>query len=475
MSIVRVRFAPSPTGYLHVGNVRTAIFNWLFARHSNGKMILRVEDTDSVRSSQQYQKALIDDLHWLGLDWDEGLGTGGDYGPYRQSERLPIYREFAEKLLNNGSAFYCYCTDEEIKSIGQRALARGEDPHYDGHCYELTKKQVQKYQQDRRKPVIRFRVLKGEISFFDLIHDKINFDGSNISDFVLIRSDGIATYNFAAAVDDGLMEISHVIRGEDHLSNTPKQVRLLKALDFNLPAFVHIPMILADDRSKLSKRHGDNRIQQYRHKGYLPEALINFLSLLVWSSLSGEEILSLPRLVKEFDFKRVSKAAAIFDEDKLNWMNGFYLRKTDLNRIVELGIPYLKKAGFDLSDQKYVAESIQVMIERIDHLDQLPEMCRIFFQNSVDYKNAELLKTEDSVKIFQQFLAEIQNISRWNKENFFQVMKTIQKETGIKGKNLWMPVRLALTGKEHGPELPKIVELLGKKKCEMFIKNVLQI
>lgn len=475
MSTVRVRFAPSPTGYLHVGNVRTAILNWLFARHGNGKMILRVEDTDSARSSQQYEQAIVDDLRWLGLDWDEGLGTGGDYGPYRQSERLPIYREYAEKLVSSGSAFYCYCSDEEIKSKGQSALARGEDPHYDGHCYELTQKQIQKYEQDKHKPVIRFRVLKGEISFFDMIHDKITFDGSNISDFVLIRSDGIATYNFAAAIDDGLMEISHVIRGEDHLSNTPKQVLLLKALDFNLPTFVHIPMILAEDRSKLSKRHGDNQIQQYRHKGYLPEVLINFLSLLGWSSPSGDEILSLPRLVKEFEFERVSKTAAIFNQEKLNWMNGFYLRKTEINRIVELGIPYLKKAGFNLSDQKYVAESIQAVIERIDHLDQLPEMCRIFFQNSIEYKNAELLTTEDSIKIFRQFLTEIQNISGWNKEGFFQVMNSIQKKTGIKGKNLWMPLRLALTGKEHGPELPKIVELLGKKKCELFINNVLKI
>lgn len=474
MSKVRVRFAPSPTGYLHVGNARTAILNWLFARHSDGKMVLRIENTDAERSTVEYERALMEDLTWLGLDWDEGPEKGGDFGPYRQSERLHIYQKYARQLLEAGKAFHCYCTAEEIKTRGEAALARGEDPHYDGHCYHLTETQVKQYEAEGRKPVIRFRVHPGEISFSDLVRGNVQFDGNHISDFVILRSDGMATYNFAVVIDDALMKISHVIRGEDHLSNTPKQVLLFKALGFDVPVFVHIPMILGDDRSKLSKRHGDNQLKDYREKGYLPETMFNFLSLLGWSSPSGEEILSRQRLVEEFDFSRLSKSAAIFDSQKLDWMNGWYLRNSDIDHILDLGLPFLIKSGFDISDREAIKKCVQAVIERIDRLEQLPEWCRLIYSKEIEYDNEELVFNEDSQKVYTRFLSELDIVSHLDKDVFRQIMKTVQKETGIKGRLLWMPIRIALTGKEHGPDLPVIVELLGLKKCREYIKKALK-
>jgi nondiscriminating glutamyl-tRNA synthetase len=474
MPDIRVRFAPSPTGYLHVGNARTAILNWLFARHSQGKMILRIEDTDVERSTLEFEQTLKDNLRWMGLEWDEGPNQGGNFGPYRQSERLHLYKESALKLVEEGFAFRCYCSADEIKIKGDAALEKNEDPHYDGHCYDLTDEQIKRYEDEGRKPVIRFRVPSGEISFFDLVRGNMSFDGTNISDFVILRSDGMATYNFAVVVDDALMKISHVIRGDDHLSNTPKQVLLFKALGFELPTFVHIPMILGDDRSKLSKRHGDNKLLDYQEKGYLPDAVLNFLSLLGWSSPSGEEILSREKLVEEFDFSRLSKSAAIFNLEKLNWMNGVYLRNSEINDIIELGIPYLQKAGFDVSNKGYVEQCIKAVIERVEFLQQLPDWCEVFFQDTVNYENEELVFNPDSQKVYQEFLAELQTTNDWNKDVFMQVMKSVQKNTGIKGKNLWMPVRMVLTGREHGPELPGVVELLGLEKCKKFLNNAIQ-
>ncbi|HDL18264.1 MAG TPA: glutamate--tRNA ligase [Bacteroidetes bacterium] len=474
MSEVRVRFAPSPTGYLHVGNARTAILNWLFARHSGGKMILRIEDTDAERSTVEFEQTLLQDLAWLGVDWDEGPDKGGNFGPYRQSERLGIYQKYAHQLLETGKAFHCYCTKEEIEARGKAALARREDPHYDGHCYYLTEEHVEQYKKEGRKPVIRFRVHPGEISFSDLVRKNVQFDGSHISDFVILRSDSTATYNFAVVIDDALMKISHVIRGEDHLSNTPKQVLLFKAFGFDVPVFVHIPMILGEDRAKLSKRHGDNQVRDYREKGYLPEAMFNFLSLLGWSSPSGEELLSRQRFIEEFDFSRLSKSAAIFNSEKLDWMNGWYLRNSDIDYILDLGLPFLKKSGFDISDREAIKKCVRAVIERIDRLEQLPDWCRLIYAGEIKYDNEEIVFNEGSQKVFIRFLSEIENISQWDKDAFLQVVKTVQKETGIKGRFLWMPIRIALTGKEHGPELPVIVELLGLENCRKLIKKALK-
>ncbi len=470
---IRVRFAPSPTGYLHVGNARTAILNWIFARHEKGNFVLRIEDTDFERSTREFEKGIYDDLHWLGLDWDEGPDRGGEFGPYRQSERLGLYRKFANRLLEEGKAFHCYCTPEEIEARNQKKMGQPDQNKYDGHCLHLTEAQKRAYEKEGRKPVIRFHVPEETIRFRDLLKGEISFEGENISDFIILRSDGVATYNFAVVVDDALMEISHVIRGDDHLSNTPKQVILFEALGFDVPVFVHIPMILGPDRAKLSKRHGMTSIRMYKEKGYLPEAIVNYLSLLSWSSESGEEILPLERLVEEFDFSRMSKSAAIFDIEKLNWMNGWYIRNAPLEHIVELGKPYLRKAGFDVSDPTFVAAVIDIARGYVDYLAQLPEAAGIFFQEEVRPESeeaAELLVLENSKKVFEAFLKELDASEEFDGEVFKQIMKKIQKSTGVKGKWLWMPIRVALTGRMHGPELPRVVELLGREKCRRFLE-----
>ena len=471
----RVRFAPSPTGFLHVGNARTAILNWLFAQHTGGKFILRVEDTDFERSTREFEQRIYEDLHWLGLNWNEGPDVGGDFGPYRQSERLDLYRKFAQQLLDEGKAFHCYCTPEEIEARNQAALARGEQLKYDGHCLHLTEEQKRAYEAEGRKPVIRFHIPQETIKFHDLLKDEISFEGENISDFVILRSDGVATYNFAVVIDDALMKISHVIRGDDHLSNTPKQVLLFRALGFDVPLFVHIPMILGGDRSKLSKRHGITSVRIYKEKGYLPEALVNYLSLLSWSSESGDEILPIDRLIREFDFSRMSRSAAIFDIEKLNWMNGWYIRNADLDRIVALSVPYLKKAGFPVSDREYIRKVVQIARGYVDYLEQIPNQARIFFQEEVPIDSdeaREMMALESSQTVLRAFLDELSQVEELSAETFKQIMKTIQKKTGVKGKFLWMPVRIALTGQMHGPELPKVVEILGREKCQKFLTRI---
>lgn len=472
---IRVRFAPSPTGYLHVGNARTAILNWLFARHSGGKFVLRIEDTDFERSTLVFYQELFNDLKWLGLDWDEGPDVGGDFGPYKQSERLKIYQECAEKLLDQGYAFNCYCTAEEIKKKTEKAIANGESTKYDGSCYKLSLDQIQKFKKQGRSPVIRFRVPNREISFNDFVRGTVSFDGDNISDFVILRADGIATYNFAAAVDDSLMEISHIVRGEDHLSNTPKQILIHEALELPSPVFIHIPMILGSDRSKLSKRHGDNQVRQYRAKGYFPEALVNFLSLLSWSSPTGDELLSMDRLIKEFTLERLSKSAAIFDLEKFNWMNGWYLRDMDFEKVAAMALTFLEKAGYDISDTSFAKKCIKAVITRADYLEELAERCAIFYQIEIKYENDTLVKSESSKKIFAQFIDEAGANSEWSGEKFKQIVKTVQQKTGVKGKELWMPFRMALTGLEHGLELPVVVELLGLEKSKHLIQKAIEV
>ncbi|MFZ5515712.1 MAG: glutamate--tRNA ligase [Candidatus Zhuqueibacterota bacterium] len=472
----RVRFAPSPTGHLHIGNARTAILNWLFARHMNGKFLLRIEDTDQERSADEYIKFIYEDLRWLGLYWDEGPDVGGPHKNYRQSERLPIYQSFAKKLMDQGQAYYCFCTPEELEVARKESLARGESSIYNGRCRNLTKAEQDAFFTEGRKPAIRFRVPDGAISFTDVVKGELTFEHDNIGDFVIMRGEGIPTYNFAAVVDDGLMEITHIIRGDDHVSNTPRQVVIYNALGFTIPVFVHIPMILGQDRTRLSKRHGATSIDQYRYKGYLPEVMINFLSLLSWSSISGDEILSIERLIEEFDFGRISKSAAVFDVEKLSWMNGFYLRQIDLDRLTHLAIPYLRQANYAVDNFENVKRNIKVIRDKIETLDQVVEQAAVFYQDhaAIDNPEAKLMVRKDSSqKIFWSFLRELNTIEVLDVDIFRLIMKTVQKETGVMGKDLWMPIRIALTGKMHGPELPEVAEILGKEKCEKFIRESL--
>lgn len=407
MESVRVRFAPSPTGPLHIGGARSALFNWLLARKYNGTMIVRIEDTDLERSSRESEENILKALEWLGLDWDEGIGKGGSNGPYRQTERLDIYREYAQKLLAAGQAYYCYCTEEELDAERQALLAKGEMPRYLGKCRHLTEEDRARYEAEGRKPVIRFRVPENEnIVVRDLVRGNVVFESNGIGDYVIVKSDGIPTYNFAVVLDDALMGITHVVRGEEHLSNTPRQLMIYDALGLQAPQFAHVSLILGKDRSKMSKRHGATAIEQYEKLGYLPEALVNFLVLLGWSPEGEEEIFSLEQLVEQFSLDRVAKNPAVFDLDKLNWLNGYYIRQSPVERIAAMALPYLKEAGY-VSDQvtadsewlKMVVASVQ---EYLSYVAEITEHVKIYFNEDFDFESEEA-KTYCLTRIFPEW------------------------------------------------------------------------
>lgn len=475
-SEVRVRFAPSPTGHLHVGNARTAILNWIFARQNKGQFILRIEDTDVERSTEHSEQSIFEDLEWLGLNQDEGPKIGGAYGPYRQSERSVIYPEYLNILKNSGKAYPCFCTDEVLEEKRKTAMAQGETYRYDRRCLTLSENEKRDFEKAGRVPVWRFQVPGGQVNWLDLVKGELSFDAENFGDFVIVRSDGTPTYNFAAVVDDALMKITHVIRGDDHVSNTPKQILIYQALNFQLPRFGHIPMILGPDRTRLSKRHGATSINEFQAKGYLPEALINFLSLLSWSSESEEEILTIERLIREFDFERMSKSPAIFDTEKLNWMNGVYIRQLPIERLVGLAIPFLQGLDLNGKDKEKLGKALSIVQDAIEYLSQIPEMISPFYQDQIQPKDGQaiaLYSKETSQKVYWAFLRNLKHYEHLQAETFRVIMKSVQKETGVMGKDLWMPIRVALTGKLHGPDLPNVAEILGKDKCEKFVRNLI--
>jgi len=475
-SDIRVRFAPSPTGHLHIGNARTAILNWLFAKHMKGKFLLRIEDTDLERSKEEYTEQIYSDLKWLGVMWDEGPDVGGDYGPYKQSQRLDIYQTYTALLLDKGLAYKCFCDPEELELMRNNAIESGLPANYDRRCLQLSAHDIAAREEKGLKAAIRFKVPEKEVIFNDLVKKQIAFQYDSIGDFVIMRKEGIPTYNYAAVIDDHLMKISHVIRGDDHVSNTPKQILIYEAFGFEIPEFAHIPMILGGDRLRLSKRHGATSIDEYQARGYLPEALINFLSLLSWSSESGDEILSLNRLIEEFDFSRVSQSAAVFNIEKLNWMNGHYIRSRHPDELVDMVIPFFRRAGYSTDDRDRIRKIIAAVQEKIDHIDQIVDHAKIFYQDSITIEDAEartLVRKDSSQKVFWSFLRELKSREHIDMDTFKIIMKTVQQETGIMGKDLWMPIRIGLTGRMHGPELPMIVELLGKQRCQKFIEEIL--
>ncbi|WP_461570927.1 glutamate--tRNA ligase [Thermincola ferriacetica] len=473
MESVRVRFAPSPTGPLHIGGARSALFNWLLARKYNGTMIVRIEDTDLERSSRESEENILKALEWLGLDWDEGIGKGGSNGPYRQTERLDIYREYAQKLLAAGQAYYCYCTEEELEAERQALLAKGEMPRYLGKCRQLTEEDRARYEAEGRKPVIRFRVPENEnIVVRDLVRGNVVFESNGIGDYVIVKSDGIPTYNFAVVLDDALMGITHVVRGEEHLSNTPRQLMIYDALGLQAPQFAHVSLILGKDRSKMSKRHGATAIEQYEKLGYLPEALVNFLVLLGWSPEGEEEIFSLEQLVEQFSLDRVAKNPAVFDLDKLNWLNGYYIRQSPVERIAAMALPYLKEAGY-VSDQvtadsewlKMVVASVQ---EYLSYVAEIIEHVKIYFNEDFDFESEEaknILLDEDFPRVAELFKEKITALEELTPETAKQMLKALTKELKLGGKKVYMPLRVALTGQTHGPELFYIIPILGKEKA----------
>jgi len=474
---IRVRFAPSPTGHLHMGNVRTALFNYLFAKKHNGSFILRIEDTDFDRVKKEYEDSILEDLKWLGLNWDEGTDCGGDYGPYRQSERINLYREHADRLLNEGKAYQCFCSPEELERKRKESLSKGLPPRYDGKCCNLSREEIVSYEQKGIKPSIRFKVETGLIEFEDMVRGKMTFKGSDIGDFVILRSDGVAAYNFAVTVDDALMKITHVIRGEDHLSNTPRQILLNQAMGFDIPEFAHLSMILGYDRTLLSKRHGAASLKELKGEGYLSEAVINYLSLLGWSNppfppfTKGgrggiREIMPLNDIIKNISIERVSKSPAVFDIKKLKWINSHYIRNKDIAELTELAHPFLTKAGIsvDTVDKNWLYKVVDTIRDNIETLSEIDKYARIFFDEiiKIDSENLEILKDNTVVEVLKSLKDRIEKEENITEEIADKIILYIKEKANIKGKKLMMPIRIALTGKTEGPELKKIMSVLRK-------------
>jgi len=475
----RVRFAPSPTGDLHIGNARTALFNWLFARHNGGDFILRIEDTDQERTSRIFEKNILEDLKWLSIDWDEGPGKGGEFGPYHQIERLDVYNRYLEKLIAEGRVYPCYCTEEELEEERLGLLAMKMMPRYMGKCLRLTESERKKLEDEGRKPAFRFKVESGPIEFKDLIRGNMKFEGEAIGDFIIVRSTGIPAYNFAVVIDDHLMEITHVIRGEDHLSNTAIQILLYRALDLTPPLFAHHALVLGKDRSKLSKRHGSVSVREFRNKGILSEALINYLSLLGGSLGEGKEVASVEEIINMFSLDRAGKSGAIFDEDKLKWLNAIYIRNCDVDKLTELLLPFIKEAGYDFTppDRDWLHQVVGALKDNLVTLADIGEYMGIFIDEKfrITEEASAILKGNTAapvLKVLREMLVQ-NNIPD---HNFYPALiNSVRKKTGLKAKELYMPIRAAVTGRTSGPELEKIFSILGKESILKRLRLAIQL
>ncbi|WP_434579027.1 glutamate--tRNA ligase [Thermoanaerobacterium thermosaccharolyticum] len=472
MRDVRVRFAPSPTGNLHIGGARTALFNWLFARHNNGKMILRVDDTDLERSTGDSMKAIIDGLKWLGIDWDEG--------PIYQSKRLDLYKNYADKLVKEDKAYYCFCTKEELDEMRKEAQKTGKPPMYSGKCRNLPADEVKKYMDEGKKYVVRLKVPKeGKTTVHDIIRGDVEFDNSTFDDFIIMKSDNMPTYNFATVIDDYDLKISHIIRGEEHLSNTPKQILIYNALGFEKPSFAHVSMILAPDRSKLSKRHGATSVQEFRDLGYLPEAIINYITLLGWIPSDGEEVFSTEKSISEFTLDRVSKNPAIYDTKKLTWLNGIYIRDCDIDRLTKEVIPFLINKGLigDNYDYDYIKKVVSAVREREKTLNEIAEAMSYYFNDEFDYDEKGVKKyfEKDGVdNILKEAIEVLDKVDDFNLVETEKAYRDLIEKLDIKSGDLFHPTRLAISGRTFGPGLFDIMELLGKKKTIERIKKAIK-
>jgi nondiscriminating glutamyl-tRNA synthetase len=482
MEEMRLRFAPSPTGPLHIGGARSALFNYLLAKKTGGKLILRIEDTDLARSSRESEQNIAASLKWLGISWDEGPDVGGPYGPYRQMERLEIYRQYTELLLEKGYAYYCYCSEEELEQERQEALAKGAAVKYSGKCFALTAEERAKLEAEGRKPVIRFHVPPNqEIVLDDLVRGRVVFNSEEIGDFVIVKSDGIPTYNYAVVIDDSLMKISHVIRAEEHLSNTPRQALLYQALGFPMPQFAHISLILGKDHTKMSKRHGATSVVQYKEEGYLPEAVVNFLALLGWAPEGEEEIFSLEKLIVEFSLERVAKNPAVFDLEKLRWINGMYIRNITIKKLVELGLPFMQKAGYvsetpSPEEMKWMELVMTALQERLSTIKEVAEQVKILLGEEVTIENEEaaaVLKEETAPLVISTFREKLLDLEEITPETIKALLKSLTKELKLGGKLVYMPIRVALTGQMHGPDLYLIIAILGKELVVRRLEKIL--
>ncbi len=474
----RVRFAPSPTGYLHIGSLRTALYDYLYAKGKQGKYILRIEDTDRSRFVEGALENLIKSLEWAGVKHDEGIFIEkgevvqkGEYGPYIQSQRLNIYKKYIDILMEKGMAYRCFCSKERLDEVREEQKRKGQTPMYDKYCRGLSDEEIDKNIKDGKEYVIRLKIPEDEnIEFKDLIRGNISINSKEIDDQVLIKSDGFPTYHFAVVIDDHLMKISHIIRGEEWLTSTPKQVILYNYFGWEVPEFVHLPTVLNKDKKKLSKRQGDVSVSDFKDKGYLPEALVNYLALVGWSPKGNEEIFSMEELIKEFSFENVSKTGGVFDIEKLNWVNSQYIKKYDNEKLYELIKPFVLKTNlFNKKEyesrKNWIIEIIDLVKEKINYLEEIIPHIEMFMGIEVkaDKEVKETLKQEGVKELLEAFIKELQNVQNVDEEFTKTIFKKLQKETGAKGKNLYMPLRGAVTGQLHGPDMGKTFIILGKE------------
>ena len=481
---VKVRFAPSPTGDLHVGNIRTALFDWAFARHTGGTFLFRIEDTDTTRVTDEYIQAAIDTLKWLGLQWDEGPEVGGPNGPYLQSQRLGIYAEWAQKFLDQGDAYHCYCSPEELEAVREAQRAANEAPGYNGHCRDLTADQIAAYKAQGREAVVRMRMPDGSTTFTDEIRGEVTFDHKFVPDFVMVRADGSPLYTLAVAVDDILMGVTHVLRGEDLLSSTPRQIRVYQAMGVKIedyPTFAHLPFVMGQDNAKLSKRNGEVSIAWYREQGYLPEAICNYLALLGWSPGDDRENITMKELTELFTVEKVHSSPARFDMKKLEAINGDKIRALTLDEFAQWTMPFLIKAkvieGTD-SEMALVKKALPIIQERIVKLDEAPQLLKFLFVKEFAVDADAVSKITDSAAkdILKRSLKDLENVTTWNHESIEGVLRaSLIEELGLKPRIAFTALRIATTGSTISPPLFESMELLGKEACLSRISAALAL
>lgn len=464
---IRVRFAPSPTGHLHIGGARTALFNWLYARHNNGTYILRIEDTDTTRSTDEYIEAITEGMKWLGLDWDEG--------PFRQTDRFDIYRSYADKLVKEGNAYYCYCSPEELEARRKESMAQGRPLKYNGRCRDL------KEPVPGVKPVVRFRMPReGRTIVDDLIKGTVSFENEQLDDLIILRSDGTPTYNLTVVVDDVDMKITHIIRGDDHLNNTPKQIQLYNAFGYPLPKFAHLPMILGSDKARLSKRHGATSVMAYYDMGYLPDALVNYLVRLGWS-YGDQEVFTQDELVKYFSFENVGKAAAVFNPEKLLWLNSQYIINSSTDKLAELVLPFLEKDGIietrQHMDMTWLSKAVGTLKERSKTLLELANSLRYYIAEEVEYneKAKDKFLNEKSRDLLAALKEDLASAPEFSHHGLEQVFKSVVEKHGVKLKDLAQPVRVAMTGGTESPGIFEVLEVLGKEKTIKRLEKAIKV
>lgn len=476
---VRVRYAPSPTGYLHIGGARTAVFNYLFAKHNKGKFIVRIEDTDLERNIADGISSQLDNLRWMGLEIDETIDTKSEYGPYQQTERLDIYLKYAQNLIDKGLAYHCFCSSETIDKMREaQAKAKILAFQYDGRCAKLDKATLEQNLKNKKKYAIRVKIPVNQVyEIEDIVRGKVSFHTRDLGDYIIIKSNGVATYNFAVVIDDYLMKITHVFRGEEHLSNTPKQLVIYHHFKWTAPKFGHLTLIINHDGKKLSKRDGSlmQFIHQYRNEGYLPEALFNFITLLGWSSHEEREIYTKEEFIKIFNPAYLSKAPSMFDVQKLLWMNNYYIKKLDNKAYFDLVEPFVKaKYDWKSKPQQWWHELLLIYQRQLMYGSEITDLITLFFHKKfeIDPEAQDFLKANDNSLVIKTFSTKISQLKQWNEEAIKQVINQVKVETKVNGKLLFMPIRIICTGQMHGPELPQTIKLLGQDAILSQIKTI---